>query len=68
MLQELLRERFQMKVRREQREFPVYAMTIARNVRTLTQSALPESDRHDAAHTDRELASGVYFGRLIPFR
>jgi uncharacterized protein (TIGR03435 family) len=44
MLQELLRERFQMKVHREQREFPVYALTIARNGRKLTPSTLPESD------------------------
>ena len=33
MLQELLRERFQMKAHREQREFPVYALTLARNGR-----------------------------------
>jgi uncharacterized protein (TIGR03435 family) len=44
MLQELLRERFEMKERREKREFPVYALTIAKNGRTLTPSTLPESD------------------------
>jgi uncharacterized protein (TIGR03435 family) len=44
MLQELLRERFQMKERREQREFPVYALTLAKNGRKLTPSTLPESD------------------------
>jgi uncharacterized protein (TIGR03435 family) len=44
MLQELLRERFQMKAHREQREFPVYALTLARNGRKLTPSTLPESD------------------------
>ncbi len=44
MLQELLRERFQMKERREKREFPVYALTLAKNGRKLTPSTLPESD------------------------
>jgi uncharacterized protein (TIGR03435 family) len=44
MLQELLRERFQLKFRREPREFPVYALTLARNGRTLTPSTLKEVD------------------------
>lgn len=44
MLQQLLRERFQMKEHREKREFPVYALTIAKNGRALTRSTLPESD------------------------
>ena len=44
MLQELLRERFQLEIRREQREFPVYALTLARNGRKLTPSTLKEVD------------------------
>jgi uncharacterized protein (TIGR03435 family) len=44
MLQALLRERFQLKVRREQRELPVYALTLAKNGRKLTPSTLKEVD------------------------
>ncbi len=42
MLQELLGERFQLKVRREPREFPVYALTLAKNGRALTPSPLKD--------------------------
>jgi uncharacterized protein (TIGR03435 family) len=44
MLQELLRERFELKIRRERREFPVYALTPARNGRKPTVSTLKEVD------------------------
>ena len=44
MVENLLRERFQLKVRREQREFPVYALTLAKNGRPLTPSTLREAD------------------------
>jgi len=44
MLQELLRERFQLKIRKERREFPVFALTLARNGRTMTPSTLKEAD------------------------
>lgn len=42
MLQDLLRERFHLRIRREPREFPVYALTLARNGRRLTPSPLKE--------------------------
>jgi len=44
MLQALLHERFQMKIRREPRELPVYALMLAKNGRTLTPSPLKETE------------------------
>jgi uncharacterized protein (TIGR03435 family) len=44
MLEDLLRERFQLKIRREPRESPVYALTLARNGRPLTPSPLKETE------------------------
>ena len=44
MLQALLTERFQMKIRREPREFPVYALTLAKGPSRLTPSTLKEPD------------------------
>jgi uncharacterized protein (TIGR03435 family) len=44
MLQALLYERFQMKIRREPRELPVYALLLAKNDRTLTPSPLKETE------------------------
>jgi uncharacterized protein (TIGR03435 family) len=42
MLQDLLRERFHLRVRREPREFPVYALTLAKNGRALTPSPVKD--------------------------
>jgi uncharacterized protein (TIGR03435 family) len=44
MLQALLHERFQMKMRREPRELPVYALMLAKNGRTLTPSPLKDTE------------------------
>lgn len=44
MLQDLLRERFQLTIRREPREFPVYALTRAKNGRRLTPSPLKDTE------------------------
>jgi uncharacterized protein (TIGR03435 family) len=44
MLEALLIERFQMKIRREPREFPVYALTLAKGPSRLTPSRLKEPD------------------------
>jgi uncharacterized protein (TIGR03435 family) len=44
MLQALLAERFQLKIRREPREFPVYALTLAKGPSRLTPSTLKEPD------------------------
>lgn len=44
MLAGLLRDRFQLKMRREPREFPVYALTLAKGGPRLTPSTAPEAD------------------------